>query len=125
MTEPKRIARCYGAQYSQDRLMNGQIYAVEGGEIYFGIRYLRVYEIPRETWEDERIDVFEQGEDRVWRLNPVVMEGAYLGEFSASRFEVLYRKGEIPAEIKRMRDMYKFTGGPVPGDTTKGPASKT
>jgi len=111
--EPLVIARCIVSSHSQTRLILGECYGIQSSELYYGMRYARVYEINSEDWATWGAVGQGQGKDKLFRISE--LGRAYLGEFSCHRFEPIHTKAEMDAEIARIAERQKFTSRPVPG----------
>ncbi len=114
MSERMTMALCINSSHSDGLLMGGESYALGDSELHFGVRYVRIYELPPIAWVQEN---FLWSEEHVWRLIPLYGEAKCLGMWSIHRFEPLIRKPDITREISRIEERAKFTGSKIAGPT--------
>jgi len=111
------VARCVNAASSDNRLLNGEHYAIFFKDLYYHVVYVGVYQIPDAFFglglEGSNVEEFVQSEDKLWRTHPdrIFQEELYLGEFSISRFEILHTKPEILSALHTVRERTAFTSG--------------
>lgn len=105
------VARCVNAASSDNRLLNGECYAIFFKDLHYHVVYVEVYQIPDAFFQLE--ELFVQGEDKIYRTHPdeVFQDELYLGEFSISRFEILHSKPEVLAAFHTVRERMAFTSG--------------